>query len=123
MRAVGALLCVLIASRSAIAARVWEAPGGGMVFALAVSRARPRTIYAGTARGGIFASTNAGRTWRRLTRTRRPQRVRGLIVDRAGTVYAADIDGRILVSTDGGESCSIRDSGTGRVDISNLAID
>ena len=123
MRAVGALLCVLIASRSAIAARIWEAPGGGMVFALAVSRARPRTVYAGTARGGIFVSSNAGRTWRRLTRTRRPQRVKALAIDGTGTLYAADIDGRILVSTDGGEGWSVRDSGAGRVEISNLAID
>src|SRR5262249_19660457 len=86
MRAGGALVCVLVASRSVLAAHVWEGPGGGLVFVLAVSPAEPRTIYAGTGRGGIFVSADAGKTWRRLTRTRRPQRVRGLAVDRAGTL-------------------------------------
>jgi photosystem II stability/assembly factor-like uncharacterized protein len=117
------LLGVLLAFGSATAAGVWEGPGGGMVFAIAVSRTRPRTIYAGTARGGIFVSADGGRTWRRLTRTRRPQRVRGLAVDGAGMLYAADIDGGILVSGDGGESWTVHATGTGPVEISNLAID
>jgi photosystem II stability/assembly factor-like uncharacterized protein len=118
-----ALLCVLVAFQNAIAAGIWERPGGGMTLALAVDPSRPRTVYAGTARGGIFESTNAGKTWRRLVYSRRAGRIKALAVDRAGTIYAGGADGRLLESTDAGESWAVVNTGAGRAEVSSLAID
>src|SRR5213594_468513 len=115
-----ALLCMLVASQSAIAAGIWQRPGGGMAFALAVASSKPGTAYAGTERGGIFASTNAGRSWRRLVRSRRPARIKALAAGRAGTIYASDADGRFLVSMDAGGSW---DGGDATADVLSLAVD
>src|SRR5438128_4113439 len=103
-----ALVCLLIVSAGA--AGIWQRPGGGMTFALAVASSKPGTVYAGTERGGIFASTNAGRNWRRLLRGRRPARIKALAADRAGTLYVSDADGRLLVSLGGGATWSAGDA-------------
>jgi photosystem II stability/assembly factor-like uncharacterized protein len=103
--------------------RIWERPGGGMTFALAVDPSRPGTVYAGTAHGGIFASTNRGRSWRRLMFSWRAGRVMCLAVDGAGRVYAAFADGRIKESTDAGGSWKVAYKSAGRVEVRSLALD
>jgi photosystem II stability/assembly factor-like uncharacterized protein len=126
MRAVptgSALLSVLVTFQSAIAAGLWDRPGGGIVFALATDPSKPATVYGGTARGGIFESTNAGKNWRRVTRVRRPGRIRALAVDGGGRIYVSDADGRLLESTDAGESWSVADSGGGKAEVLSLAVD
>ncbi|HJQ82437.1 MAG TPA: hypothetical protein VKA21_00060, partial [Candidatus Binatia bacterium] len=89
-------MCLVVTIAAALAAGVWTAPGGGMTFALAVDPGHPGTVYAGTGRGGIFESTDAGQSWRRLTRSRRPARIRALAVDGTGTAWASDADGRLV---------------------------
>ena len=38
-------------------------PDGGIILALAVDPQNPSTVYAGTAGGGVFKSTNGGASW------------------------------------------------------------
>lgn len=62
-----ALICLLLtSSRVALAAEGrWESigPYGGSISALAVAPGAQRTLYAGTAEGLVFRSTNAGAHW------------------------------------------------------------
>jgi len=94
---VGAALGVLLALQPAAGTDIWAGPGGGIAFVLAVPRARPQTVYAATDHGGVFASVDAGSTWRLLTRSARPGRIRALAVGR-GDLYASDADGRLVVA-------------------------
>jgi photosystem II stability/assembly factor-like uncharacterized protein len=103
--------------------RIWERPGGGMTFTLAVDPSRPGTVYAGTARGGIFASTNRGKNWRRLMFSWRAGRIMALAVDGAGRVYAGLGDGRVLESTDAGGSWTAAYRSAKPVEVRSLAID
>jgi photosystem II stability/assembly factor-like uncharacterized protein len=116
-------LCILVAPRTAAAATIWERPGGGITFVLAVDPSRPGTVYAGSGRGGIFQSTDAGNTWRRVTRARRPERIYGLVVDGAGTVFAADSDGSVMKSTDSGASWTLANVAPGKHQVRRLAVD
>src|SRR5438128_5862503 len=100
-----------------LTAGIWTGAGGGMTFALAVHPSRPGTVYAGTERGGVFESPNAGRSWRRLTRSQRRGRIKALAVDGAGTVYLSDADGRLLRSMETRESWSVVDGGAGSAEI------
>jgi photosystem II stability/assembly factor-like uncharacterized protein len=120
--AVGAALGVLLALQPALGAYVWGGPGGGIAFVLAVARARPRTVYAATDHGGIFASVDAGATWRLATRSARPGRIRALAVGR-GALYASDADGRLVVASDRGETRTVSDPDTLHGGIMSLAID
>lgn len=103
--------------------RIWQRPGGGMTFMLAVDPTRPGTVYAGTARGGIFVSTNRGKNWRRLHFSWQSGRITGLVVDRAGTVYAGRADGRLLESTDAGATWTVARRSPDKVEIRGLALD
>jgi photosystem II stability/assembly factor-like uncharacterized protein len=81
--------------------RVWEpthGPGGGPAYVVAVAPSAPNDVYAGT-EGGVFRSTNGGRSWARagLALPRSPfagdggTGVTALVVDPRSpkTVYAA----------------------------------
>lgn len=80
----------------------WEpiGPDGGGVTALAEAP-NGRTLYAGSARAGVFKSADGGRSWRRLPE-RLPE-VTALAVDAASsaTVYAGTTAG-LFQSRDGG---------------------
>src|SRR5437867_807245 len=104
-------LCVLVTLGDAFAAGIWTRPGGGMTYVLAVDPSQRGTIYAGTGRGGIFESTDAGKSWRRLTRSRRPRRIRALVADGTGRIYASDADGRLLERAKGDERWRVVDVG------------
>ena len=103
--------------------RMWAKPGGGMTFALAVDPTKPGTVYAGTERGGIFKSIDAGRTWRRLRFSWQSGRVVTVAVDGGGTVYAGREDGSFLKSTDGGESWNSIALGTVEGKVRSFVID
>lgn len=103
--------------------RLWEKPGGGMTFALAVDPSKPATVYAGTERGGVFKSTDAGRKWRRMRFSWQGGRVVALAVDGGGTVYVGLEDGRLLESADAGDTWSPVDVGAVQGKIRSLVID
>lgn len=122
-RAAGLALCTLVAPQITAAAGIWGRPGGGIAFALAVDPSRLGTVYAGTAGGGIFQSTDAGKSWRRLTRVKRRDRITALAVDGAGTVFAADAHGSVMKSADAGTSWTVVDVSPGKDDVRRLAVD
>src|SRR5262249_55882194 len=100
----GLTLCLVAAYETTAAVTIWEEPGGGIVFALAPDPARPGTVYAGAARGGIFESTDAARTWRRLARAPHPTRIKALAVGGGRRIYATDGKSGIFQSRDSGAS-------------------
>src|SRR3989442_11723035 len=62
------LLAVLLSSfgrPTVTAAQTWtnSGPEGGEIVALAIESESNSTLYAGTAGGGVFKSTNAGQSW------------------------------------------------------------
>ena len=103
--------------------RIWEKPGGGMTFTLAIDPSRRHTVYAGTGRGGIFVSTDRGRSWRRVMFSWRAGRIMTVAVDRHGTVYAGREDGRIIRSTDRGETWKTIYTSPAKVEIHSIALD
>jgi hypothetical protein len=64
------LSAVLWASNSHVAygrgLDVWRpiGPDGGFILALAIDPRTPSTLYAGTINGGLFKTTNGGRSWK-----------------------------------------------------------
>jgi photosystem II stability/assembly factor-like uncharacterized protein len=90
---------------------VWTSigPDGGAVDALAIDPSNPRVLYAGTAAGGVFKSTDAGESWRPASEGLATKSVQGLAIDPSHpeTVYAATLayvgaGGGIFKSGDGG---------------------
>lgn len=85
---------------------VWSSigPDGGVVDALAIDPSNSRILYAGTAAGGVFKSTDAGESWGPASEGLAAQIVWGLAIDPSHpeTVYAAG--GGIFKSVDGGAS-------------------
>ena len=70
---------------------------------IVVHRRAPGTVYAGGSRG-LFASTNQGRTWRKLRSTSAPERVDAIALDplRANVLYAGGWETGLVKSEDGG---------------------
>ncbi len=101
--------------------RHWRFINNGLadyaVYALAVDRASPDTVYAGTV-SGLCKSTDAGEHWQFLEQTskgalaitsERGVSVRNIAVDPtdSSTLYAGTPDGRVLKSRDGGGSWTV----------------
>jgi photosystem II stability/assembly factor-like uncharacterized protein len=104
-------------------AGLWNGPGGGIVFALAVDATHPGTVYAGAGRGGIFRSTDGGRSWRRISRAPRPVRIKALAVNRAGRVLAAIDGGGVFESTDVPERWDVVPVGEKQEQVESLVVD
>ena len=64
---------------------------GSRVEALAIDPRTPTIIYAGTTRGGVFKSTDSGRTWRAINEGLANLRVTVLVIDPNDpfTIYAS----------------------------------
>ncbi|MBV8199450.1 MAG: hypothetical protein JOZ15_02395 [Acidobacteria bacterium] len=84
---------------------VWTAagPNGGQVVAMAPAFANPRLIYAATAYGGIFKSSDGGASWQAASRGLADHQMLAVAVDPrdSRTVYASSLEGGIAVSHDG----------------------
>jgi photosystem II stability/assembly factor-like uncharacterized protein len=105
------------------------------VQSLAIDPHRSNTVFAGTTRGGIFRSTDAGRSWQRVaTEHGEPKREPGnafpysvlaIVVDpiHHDTVYAASSTGGVLKSTDGGTTWGTTNNGLTNPDMFALAVD
>src|SRR5690242_14622921 len=110
--AIGLALYSLAFAQGAPARNFWAGPGGGLVLVLAADPTRAGTVYAGAARGGVFQSTDAGKTWRRLTRAPRPTSIQAVAVDATGRIFAAIDRGGVLESTDSLEHWSLVATGS-----------
>jgi photosystem II stability/assembly factor-like uncharacterized protein len=96
----------------------WNPANRGMldyrIEALAVDPAYPQTIYAGSEKGEIFKSTDAGKTWndienRNMLEEFSQPSVRSIIIESAhpNTVYLLLNYAGIVTSNDGGENWSV----------------
>ena len=115
-----ALLLVLFSTGFANAGdRVWTSlgPEGGQICTLAIDPMVPQTLYAGTGQGGVFKSTNGGRTWNSIN-TGLPKyinpglpnyyEVSSLAIDptTSQTIYASTGGAGIFKSINGGSDWS-----------------
>jgi photosystem II stability/assembly factor-like uncharacterized protein len=76
---------------------------------LTAAAAGPPPTWSGGADCALYASEDAGRSWRRVEKglpSRFDTLVGALVEDRSGAIYAA-ADGAILVSEDGGQSWAV----------------
>ncbi len=72
--------------------------------AIALDRANPDMLYAGTYEMGVYRSTDAGRTWSKASAGISNLRIRGLVIDPSDgrVVYAGTDGGGVYKSVDGG---------------------
>jgi photosystem II stability/assembly factor-like uncharacterized protein len=99
---------VLLASTALAGVNTWttNGPTGESVQALAIDVSNPATLYAGTASGGVFKTTNRGSTWTAVNTGLTSLSVNALATDPSApqTLYAGTSGGGIFKSTNGGGS-------------------
>ena len=102
-------------------------PPGGGITALAIDPVNPAILYAGTAGGGFFKSTNGGVSWFAADIGLPTVGVFSLAIDPANTATLyAGLNGNVdsvFTSTDGGMSWSAASSGLTDTIVLSLAID
>jgi photosystem II stability/assembly factor-like uncharacterized protein len=78
---------------------------GGYVQQLVLHPSDPSILYAGTVRGGVFKSTNAGQSWTPSVQGLEDLTIQGLVIDPTlpATLYAATSQG-LFKTTDGGRN-------------------
>ena len=105
---------------------VWTpiGPDGGFILALAVDPRTPATVYAGTQNGGLFKTTNGGRSWKNAHVGLADSAVNALAIDptNSKTLYAGTDDG-LFKSTNGGASWSAASNGLPQAPVADLVID
>lgn len=129
------LLAAVLASFSSWAgAGVWTSGGpyGGDIYCLAVDPSTPATLYAGTASGGVFKTTDGGTNWEPKNHGLEALYSYGsfnilvLVIDPKvpSTLYAGTYAG-VFKSTDGGATWSVKSNGFSMEisDVPNLVID
>jgi photosystem II stability/assembly factor-like uncharacterized protein len=101
------------------------------VDSIAVDPRTGTTVFAGRVAGGLYRSTDAGRSWREVTVAHGPLRsyfqagIVAIAIDPRDpdNVYAAVRTGGILRSTDGGKTWAKANTGLTNLDMNALAID
>jgi photosystem II stability/assembly factor-like uncharacterized protein len=106
---VAAVLGVASSPRQSLAgADTWTSlgPEGGSIMHLLVDPSDPATLYAGSATGGIFKSTDGAVSWRAVNQELRDSGIRAMAMDpmNPATLYAGTQGGSVYKSTDGGEN-------------------
>ncbi|HEY5995662.1 MAG TPA: hypothetical protein VIU29_01510, partial [Candidatus Deferrimicrobiaceae bacterium] len=103
-----------IARWTTAGSRHWSSigPDGGYVRTLAVDAGKS-TVYAGTAAGGVYKSTDGGASWSAANRGLAELYGYPLVVDPAvpSTVYVGSLWHGVYKSIDGGASWSAANSG------------
>jgi photosystem II stability/assembly factor-like uncharacterized protein len=108
---------------------VWGAPDGGVTLALLVDPEASGRVYAGTASGGVFTSTDGGRTWKSGSVGLPGARIGALAATggtRPATLLAATVGAGVFRSRDGGATWSSASQGLvghGALDVHALAVD
>lgn len=117
-----------IVFKSTDGARTWTAINAGLggheVVALALDPESPSTLYAGASQGGVFRTTNGGKSWR-PTSLEAFGRVLALVVTatRPSTIYVATENGGVFRSSSGGNKWTLSYAGLSGTLIFSLAID
>src|SRR5664280_326055 len=97
---------------------------GGNVYSLAINPLTPPTLYAGTASGGVFRSTDSGDHWTAVNTGLSDPRVIFLAVNplTPTTLYAGTVGGGIFRSTDSGATWTAVNTGLNNADVRYIAI-
>lgn len=88
----------------------WRRCSGGLlhttVYALAIHPGNPNIAYAGTHGGGVYKTTDGGRSWRQCARGLANLDVHAVIVlpSDPSVVFAGTLNGGLYVSNDGAET-------------------
>ncbi len=123
------LACVLTwlwlcTSSLAWAAGTWEyvGPGGGNVQAL-VSSSDGQTLFAGTSRGGVLKTTDAGATWTAVNNGLNHLDVPSLARGSDGqTLFAGTSGGGVFKTTDAGANWTAANNGLTNLSVRSLAL-
>jgi photosystem II stability/assembly factor-like uncharacterized protein len=108
------------------------APANFVILTLAIDPATPQTVYAGTAGGGVFKTTNSGLNWQPFNAgfgnpATAPANfvILTLAIDPATpqTVYAGTAGGGVFKTTNGGLNWLLFSSGLTNLFITDIAID
>lgn len=92
------------------------------IHAICIHPQRPEIICLGTDRG-VYASTDAGRSWFRTAHGLRAEKVLSLLFDPSGNAfYAGVVGGGVLCSTDSGATWHPAGKGLGHASVFSLAI-
>ena len=121
--------------RSDSAGYNWSDPAAGLqedpfVYSLAFDPRNTQVIYAGTFKsqgpGGVYKSTDGGKSWQPAVGGMRDEKVISLAVDprRGDVVYAGTLDGQdgIYRSNDGGKTWKPINEGLGKQNIFAIAV-
>jgi len=108
--AIAAISLILLLDNFAAARQTWTGvgPEGGDIRTLVIDSHTPQTIYAGTRQGGVFKSTNGGRSWSAINSGLPPlSTVQAVAIDPSTpqTIFASS-GGGLVKSTDGGNNWS-----------------
>ncbi len=100
-------------------------PAAATLFELAQDPAEPRVWYAGTSFGGVYRSTDTGRTWSQLPAPFDTHSVFAIVHDPRipGRVWAGSFPGGVYRSDDNARSWRQMSSGLGGESVLKLAID
>jgi photosystem II stability/assembly factor-like uncharacterized protein len=105
------------------------------VQSLAIDPHRGSTVFAGTAKGGLLRSRDAGRSWQRVatahgvpaatSHVESPDAIAAIAIDPLDprTIYAGIRTGGILKSSDGGTTWAAANTGLSNRNVSALAVD
>jgi len=106
---------------------------GSAIQSLAIDPRGGATVFAGTTRGGVYRSTDAGRSWHRVAvahggpKAHRgfPNAVTAIAIDPLDpdTVYVGSVNGGIFESTDGGTTWATANRGLASLEIQALVVD
>lgn len=130
-----ALAALVLACASPALAQTWTAvgpPGNPIVQAFLADPGAPATVFAGTAAGGVFVSTNSGGSWSAANVGLTSQNVTALaafqpdsppgVPPAAPFVYAGTADAGVLVSLNRGGSWAPTNNGLTNLQVSALSI-
>ena len=121
------ILLIFVISSNSFGDNRWIniGPEGGYVLALAINPQTPEILYAGTAWGGVFKSTNGGMSWTAMNTGLTNTYINALAINpqTPGTLYAGTWGGGVFRSTNGGTNWTAINTGLINPYILALAID
>ena len=118
------MACCLVAIRADSGVWTTNGPYGGIVMATVVDYQTPNVIYAASFGGGVFKSTNWGRTWFTVNNGLTDHDVLSLAIHpvQHETLFAGTTTGGVFKTTNGGRTWFAANNGLSGTEFYGLAI-